>query len=62
MTSQENFVSDQGSKITAAEDKEVFTLSRFSDAAASAKLFTATGSRAKQYLMELKMAMMVKAW
>lgn len=62
MTSQKNFVSDQGSKITAAEDKEVFTLSRFSDAAASAKLFIDTGSRARQYLMELKMAMMVKAW
>lgn len=42
--------------------REKFTLSRAIETAASATAFTHKGSRAKQNLMELKMAMVVKAW
>lgn len=42
--------------------REELTLSRVIDTAASARAFTLKGSRARQNLMELKMAMVVKAW
>lgn len=38
------------------------TLRRSTDTAASARFFTDWGNRARQNLMELKMAMVVKAW
>lgn len=41
--------------------REELTLSRESDTAASAKALTDMGIRARQNLMELKMAMVVKA-
>lgn len=38
------------------------TLRRSTETAASARFFTVAGNRARQNLMELNMAMVVKAW
>ena len=42
--------------------KELFTLSRFRHTAASARLLIHTGITARTNFMELKMAIVVKAW
>lgn len=44
------------------EDKEVFTLSRLRHTAASARLLIHDGITDRTNFMELKMAIVVKAW